>query len=450
MNIFRKTIALVMALCLMFSFVACSAENVEIERPQKTVRTTETSQESEASEVPEETAAPENNEMVEVKPVLLVVSFGSSYNETRDLNIGAIENALQEAYPEYEVRRAFTSQTVIDILEEREALKIDNVTEAMRRLLRDGVREVVIQPTHVMAGYEYTDVLNEVAEFSDKFDRIKFGQPLLKEDADFDNLLDALVIETAGYAAEDTAIVFMGHGSGHDANSVYATMQDKFFDAGHSNYFVGTVDKSPTLDEVMTLVEESGAKKVVLLPLMIVAGDHASNDMAGDEPDSWKSVFTEAGYEVEYELKGLGEYASVRNIFVDKVEAAINAPDPLSASQIEDGSYEIEVKSSSPMFNIVKCVLTVEGDSMSALFTMNSDGYAKVFPGTADEADAAPEEAHVEAVLDSEDAVTFEIPLEELNVETDCAAWSIRKEKWYDRTLIFSSQNIPEDVIDEE
>lgn len=251
--------------------------------------------------------------------VLLVVSFGTSYNDNRDLSIGAIETALQTAYPDYEIRRAFTSQIIIDKLKERDNLEIDNVTEAMDRLVSDGVKEVVVQPTHVMAGFEYDDVVNEVTPYADKFDSFKVGKSLLISDADYDKLVSVITEETKDYDADGTAIVFMGHGTEHEANATYAKLQEHVTAAGFGNYFIGTVEAEPDLEDVMALVRDSGADKVVLLPLMIVAGDHANNDMAGDEEDSWKSAFEAEGFEVECVLKGLGQYAGVREMFVSHV-----------------------------------------------------------------------------------------------------------------------------------
>ncbi|MCR4963762.1 MAG: sirohydrochlorin cobaltochelatase [Firmicutes bacterium] len=258
-----------------------------------------------------------------VKPVLLAVSFGTSYNDSRDITIGAVEEALQKAYPDYEVRRAFTSQIIIDILAERENLEIDNVTEAMDRLVADGVKEVVVQPTHVMPGFEYDDIVAEVSAYADQFDSLKIGVPLLTEDADFDALIKVLTEETAEYANDDTAIVFMGHGTEHESNAVYAKLQEKITAAGYDNYFIGTVEATPSVDDVLALVQESGATKVVLTPLMIVAGDHANNDMAGDEEDSWKSIFTAAGFDVECLLKGLGQYKGVQDMIVAHAAATM-------------------------------------------------------------------------------------------------------------------------------
>lgn len=258
-----------------------------------------------------------------VQPVLLAVSFGTSYNDTRAVTIDAVETALQNAYPEYQVRRAFTSQIVIDVLEDRDNLDIDNVTEAMDRLVADGVKDVVVQPTHVIPGFEYDDVMAEIASYEDKFDSLSVGAPLLSSDEDFDTMVTVLADETAAYNNEGTAVVFMGHGTEHEANASYATLQEKLHAAGMTNYFVGTVEGSPLVEDVLAQVDAGEYENVVLLPLMIVAGDHANNDMAGDEEGSWKDVFTKAGYSVECVLAGLGQYEGIQQMVVDHAAAAM-------------------------------------------------------------------------------------------------------------------------------
>lgn len=260
----------------------------------------------------------------EAKPVILAVSFGTSYNDSREKTIGAVENALAEAYPDYEVRRAFTSQIVIDILKDRDDIQTDNIEEALDRLVSDGVKTLVVQPTHVMSGYEYDDVAAAVESYKDKFDSVSFGAPLLTSEEDYTNLVNALTSATAEYNTEETAIVFMGHGTEHEANSAYTKLQDTFTAAGADNYFVGTVEASPTLDDVLAAVKAGGYKKVVLEPLMVVAGDHANNDMAGDEEGSWKTAFEAEGFEVECVLKGLGEMEDVQKIYVSHAGGAID------------------------------------------------------------------------------------------------------------------------------
>ena len=257
--------------------------------------------------------------------VILAVSFGTSYNDSRDKTIGAIENALTEAYPDYEVRRAFTSQIIIDKLKERDGLEIDNVTEALDRLVADGVKELIVQPTHVMHGYEYDDTVEEIEKYRDKFDSVTVAEPLLDTNEDYADVAAAVADDTAEYVTdENTAVVLMGHGTEHDSNSSYAKLQDVYTSNGPKNYFIGTVEATPTLDEVIQTVKDNGYTKVVLRPLMVVAGDHANNDMAGDEEDSWKSVFEKEGFEVECVLKGMGEIPAIQQIYVRHVKDAMD------------------------------------------------------------------------------------------------------------------------------
>lgn len=259
----------------------------------------------------------------EAKPVILVVSFGTSYNDNRDLSIGAVEQAIQAAYPDWEVRRAFTAQTIIDILDERDAIDIDNVTEAMDRLVADGVKTVVIQPTHVMNGYEYDDVIAEIAPYADQFEGFAVGAPLLTSLEDYEAVTEALLADNEYVGSEDTAIVYMGHGTEHFANATYSQMQLMMQAAGYENVFVGTVEGFPALENVMASVTAFGAEKVVLYPFMVVAGDHANNDMAGDEEDSWKTAFTNAGFEVECVLEGMGQNPAIQAVYVEHVQAAM-------------------------------------------------------------------------------------------------------------------------------
>lgn len=303
----------------------------------ETVSNENASNETAAATVTEETVVPEaetetestaaaEEETVAGAQAILVVSFGTSYNDSREATIGAIENAIAEAFPEYEVRRAFTSQIIIDKLKERDGLEIDNVEEALDRAVEDGISTLVVQPTHLMNGYEYTDLADALAEYESKFEQVVLAEPLLTSDDDFEKVADAIVNATAQYDDGETAICYMGHGTEADSNTVYAKMQEVLTNAGYENYVVGTVEAEPSIEDVVAAIKANDAyKKVVLRPLMVVAGDHANNDMAGDEEGSWKTTFDDEGFEVECLIKGLGEIEAVQDIYVSHVKEAINA-----------------------------------------------------------------------------------------------------------------------------
>lgn len=256
---------------------------------------------------------------------LLVVSFGTSFNDNRRLTIGGIESAMEEAFPEYSVRRGFTSQIIIDHVNDRDNVKIDNVTEALDRAVDNGVKILVVQPTHLMNGFEYNDLVDEIAGYADSFENVAVGEPLLTSDEDFQTVMDAIVKATAEYDDGKTAICFMGHGTEADSNGVYAKMQTLLTDAGYDNYYVGTVEAEPSLDTVFDAVEAGEYDRVVLRPLMIVAGDHVNNDMAGDEEDTWKTKFAKAGYDVECVVEGLGQLPEIQQLLVKHAQAAIDS-----------------------------------------------------------------------------------------------------------------------------
>jgi len=256
---------------------------------------------------------------------LLVVSFGTSYNDSRRLTIGAIENAMEEAFPEYAVRRGFTSQIIIDHVKSRDNVAIDNVKQALDRAVENGVKTLVIQPTHLMDGLEYHELVDEVAQYSDAFEHLAIGKPLLTSEADFQAVEQAITEATAEYDDGKTAICFMGHGTEAASNAVYETLQDQLTQSGHENYYIGTVEAEPSLDTVLSAVQKGTYERVILVPLMIVAGDHANNDMAGEEVDSWKSTFEAAGYQVECLLNGLGELESIQKILVEHAQDAIDS-----------------------------------------------------------------------------------------------------------------------------
>ena len=325
----KKILALMLAMLLVFSLCACGAKQES--QPAGSEQT------DDAAEVEETEADDEENyetgdaslddprnqdEIGETE--LLVVSFGTSFNDNRRLTIGGIESALAEAFPDWSVRRGFTSQIIIDHVLARDGEVIDNVTEALDRAVENGVKTLVVQPTHLMHGFEYTDLKDELATYADAFEQIVLAEPLLTSDEDFSAVAEIIVNATAEYDDGETAIVFMGHGTEAESNAVYAQMQQVLSDGGHENYFVGTVEATPSVDDVLAMVQAGNYTKVVLRPLMIVAGDHANNDMAGDEDDAWKSIFEAAGYDVICVLEGLGQLPEIQQIFVQHAQAAID------------------------------------------------------------------------------------------------------------------------------
>ncbi len=254
---------------------------------------------------------------------LLVVSFGTSFNDSRRFTIGGIEGAIDDALgKDYSVRRAFTSQIIIDHVQKRDGVLIDNMETALKRAADNNVKNLVIQPTQLMDGYEYQEIDQALANYSDAFETVSIGAPLLTSEEDFDRVAEAMRDVTKDYDDGETAIVFMGHGTEADSNGVYAEMQSVFDNKGYSNYYIGTVEATPSLDDVVAKVKAGNYKKVVLRPMMVVAGDHANNDMAGDEDDSWKSVFEKEGFEVTCVLEGLGQVPAIQQIYVDHAKQA--------------------------------------------------------------------------------------------------------------------------------
>ena len=276
---------------------------------------------------------------------ILAVSFGTSFNDSRVADIKGIEDALQEANPDWSVRRAFTAQILINHVQARDGEKIDNVDQALERAVDNGVKNLVVQPTHLMRGAEYDELVEAVENYKDKFETVKIAEPLLGEvgaDADAVNsdkeavakALTAEAVKDAGYdsldaAKEDgTAFVFMGHGTSHTAKVSYSQMQTQMKDLGYDNVFIGTVEGEPeetSCESVIDAVEKAGYKKVVLRPLMVVAGDHANNDMAGDDDDSWLSMFKASGKfdSVDTQITGLGEIKDIQQIYVDHTAEAM-------------------------------------------------------------------------------------------------------------------------------
>ena len=276
---------------------------------------------------------------------ILVVSFGTSFNDSRVADIKGIEDALQEANPDWSVRRAFTAQIIINHIQARDGESIDNVEQALDRAVANGVKNLVVQPTHLMHGAEYDEMMETLADYEDKFESVKVAEPLLGEVGDDATVvnedkqavaeaLTAEAVKTAGYAdlaaakEDGTAFVFMGHGTSHTAKVSYSQMQTQMNNLGYDNVFIGTVEGEPeetACENVIEAVAAAGYKKVVLRPLMVVAGDHANNDMAGDDEDSWLSMFNDSGKfdSVDTQINGLGEVEAIQQLYVKHTAAAM-------------------------------------------------------------------------------------------------------------------------------
>lgn len=260
--------------------------------------------------------------MQTAKKAILVVSFGTSYDTTREKTIDVIEKEIGDSFPDYQIYRAWTSKMIMAKILKRDGIKINNVKEAMAQMKADGITDVIIQPTHVINGIENDLMKEDALSCRDDFHSITFGTPLLTSEQDNWDMIDAIHGEFSDLS-EDEALVLMGHGTTHYANAIYAALDYSFKDKGHQNIYLGTVEAYPSMETLLKMVKEKEFKKVVLAPFMIVAGDHATNDMAGDDPDSWRCQFEEHGFEVRCCLKGLGEYRVVRKLFVRHVEEAI-------------------------------------------------------------------------------------------------------------------------------
>lgn len=412
---------------------------------------------------------------------LLVVSFGTSFNDSRVADISGVEKKLQEAYPDWSVRRAFTAQIIINHVQARDDEKIDNMEQALERAVSNGVKNLVVQPTHLMHGAEYDELVDAVNNYKDKFETVTVAEPLLGEvgsDAaavndDKKNVAEAITAEavkTAGYdsldaAKEDgTAFVFMGHGTSHSAKVSYSQMAAQMSELGYENVFIGTVEGEPeetACENVINNVKEAGYKKVVLRPLMVVAGDHANNDMAGDDEDSWKSQFEVSGAfdKIDTQIAGLGEIDAIQQIYVDHTKAAIESlGDSVStsataevsdSSSLTDGTYSVAFNTDSSMFHVNEAnngrgVLTVKDGKMTIHISLVSKKIVNLFAGTA--ADAAKDGAAVlEPTTDKvtyedgtvEEVYGFDVPVESLDKEFDLAVLGTKGE-WYDHKVSVS------------
>lgn len=410
---------------------------------------------------------------------LLVVSFGTSFNDSRVEDIGGIEKALIEANPDWSVRRAFTAQIIINHVQARDGEKIDNVDQALDRAVANGVKNLVVQPTHLMHGAEYDELVEALDNYKDKFETVTVAEPLLGEvgsDASVVNddkakvaeAITAEAVKTAGFdsldaAKEDgTAFVFMGHGTSHTAKVSYSQMATQMSELGYENVFIGTVEGEPeetACEAVIEAVKEAGYTKVVLRPLMVVAGDHANNDMAGDDEDSWKSMFNASGAfeSVDCQIAGLGGIEAIQQIYVDHTKAAMEelgdaavlSTASVAATELADGTYSAKFNTDSSMFAVNEAndgrgVLTVKDGKMTIHISLASQKIVNLFVGTAE--NAAKEGAELlQPTIDTvtyadgttEEVNGYDVPVEALDKEFDLAIIGT-KQKWYDHKVSVS------------
>ena len=409
---------------------------------------------------------------------LLVVSFGTSFNDSRTADIGGIEKALQTAYPDWSVRRAFTAQIIINHVQARDDEKIDNMDQALQRAVDNGVKNLVVQPTHLMHGAEYDELTEAVESYKDKFESVTIAEPLLGEVGDSDDAVNddkkavaeaitTEAVKTAGYddldaaEADGTAFVFMGHGTSHTAKISYSQMQSQMNDLGYDNVFIGTVEGKPedtACEAVIEKIKEAGYKKVVLRPLMVVAGDHANNDMAGDDEDSWKSQFEASGAfdKIDTQIAGLGEIAAIQDLYVAHTKAAMDGNDAAVSEEseetsgaLEDGTYEAKFDTDSGMFHVNeandgKGILTVKDGKMTIHISLVSKNIVNLYVGKA--ADAQKDGA--ELLQPTTDTITyddgsteevygFDVPVKALDETFDLALVGT-KGKWYDHEVSVS------------
>ena len=399
---------------------------------------------------------------------ILVVSFGTSFNDSRVADIKGIEDALQEAYPDWSVRRAFTAQIIINHVQARDGEYIDNMDQALERAVANGVKNLIVQPTHLMHGAEYDELVEAVEAYQEQFETVRIAEPLLGEvgaDATAVNddkkaVAEALTgeaVKDAGYeslqaAEEDSvAFVFMGHGTSHTAKVSYSQMQAQMSELGYDNVFIGTVEGEPeetSCEAIMDAVSEAGYTKVILRPLMVVAGDHANNDMAGEDEDSWLSMFNASGKfdSVEAQITGLGSIDAIKDIYVAHTKDIMKKEN----ASLQDGVYTADFQTDSSMFHVSeacdgKGILTVKDGKMTIHISLGSKKIVNLYPGLAEDATkdgAKLLEPTVDTVTYSdgltEEVYGFDVPVLVLDEEFDLALIGT-KGTWYDHKVSVSN-----------
>ena len=395
------------------------------------------------------------------KKALLVVSFGTSFEEALPAIVN-IEETCKKAFPDYDFYRAFTSGMIIRKWARTKNVIIHNPDEVMKRLVAEGYEEVICQPTHIINGLEYDKMMNMLLAYKDQIPTIKVGTPLLTEEEDYKEACEIVMQELEKPLAKDEAFVFMGHGTAHTAKVSYSQMAAQMKDLSYDNVFIGTVEGEPeetACENVIEAVKEAGYTKVVLRPLMVVAGDHANNDMAGDDDDSWKSQFTASGYfdSVDTQISGLGRIEAIQQIYIDHTKDAIDSLGNLESTSttestvgtLEDSVYTAKFDTDSSMFHVNEAdegrgILTVENGKMTIHISLVSKKIVNLFVGTADDAkkDGADILEPTTDTVKYSDGTTdevygFDVPVEALDEEFDLAILGTKGE-WYDHKVSVS------------
>lgn len=411
---------------------------------------------------------------------ILVVSFGTSFNDSRVSDIKGIEDAIQSANPDWAVRRAFTAQIIINHIQARDGEFIDNMDQALERAVSNGVKNLIVQPTHLMHGAEYDEMTDALEKYQDKFDTVKVAEPLLGEvgadaaavNTDKEAVAQAVMdtaAEEAGYKniaeaqGDGVAFVFMGHGTSHTAKVSYSQMQTQMTDLGCTNAFIGTVEGEPeetSCEAVIEAAAQAGYKKVILRPLMVVAGDHANNDMAGSDEDSWLNQFKASGSfdSVDVQIAGLGSIDAIQQIYIAHTADAIArtgitseiSESKAELSKLADGTYTAEFSTDSSMFHVSeacdgKGTLTVKDGKMTMHISLGSKNILNLYLGLAKDAenDKANQLQPTKDTVTYSDGITeevygFDVPVPVIGEEFDLALVGT-KGKWYDHKVSVSN-----------